>query len=1032
MAMELIPIGTILAVVTNQVLKTAQAAKDVVIEKDSFKVLSKHLFDIEPVLKELQLREDDSQAARLALQSLEADVKKANNLVEKYKNRGRFYLLVKCRHIVNEVQEVTRDIGRSLASLSVANTEVLSGISDQVNRLQNEMQRVEFETSHSQLQIVDKLNQGLRDQKRDQGFANDMLQEIARAVGVPVEPSEISKELASFRREKEEAGNRKERAEVFFLEQVIELLSQADAARDYEEMKRQYFQRAQVIERYDAREEYIPPLKPFICRITGTVMVDPVSLSTGTTCERAAIEAWLGRKEDKTDPETGDVLQDISLRSNLPLRQSIEEWRELNYCLKIRACKSKLSFGVDSSVLEALNQMQDLIRENSINKDWVSIGGLTDTIISILGSSHKDVKKKILVTLKDLVEGHARNKAPRSLTMVYCLKYILILTCAKVIEHQGLDHIIPCLGRDRSISMAAVELLFELLQDRSDWNISVCRQFSQQCSGIIFLVTLLKGPVSESAVYAEKILNKLFDIDEENISRAAKAGWYKPLVDRIVQGPDSSRMLIMKALVTMEVVDSNLKLLAEEGIIPPLLSMVASGSFESKELSLSILVKLSGCHANKELIAAAGGVSLVLKQLFSPHTRTILVVRCCEIVEKLSSEGDGVKFFVDERGIQLELEPIVKELLALQQNANSSNNCRKPALRALLGICKSEAGLVKTAVLNASGVSVVLPLLDDPDSEVREIAINLLFLFSQHEPQGVVEYLLKPKRLEALVGFIENGNNSDVQMAAAGLLANLPKSEISLTTKLIELDGLNAIINILKSGTMEATENALSALFRFTDPANVESQRSVVQQGAYPLLVSFLKVGSVTARARAAALIGNLSMSSPKLTIMSKRTGCWCFRTSSVPLCPAHGGICDVDTSFCLLEAQALPLIVKLLDEEIEATAYEAIQTLSTLVQDFPQKGANVLHDADAIKPIINILSWGTDSLKEEALGLLEKVFLSKDMVDIYGSQARYILVPLTGRSVHDDGRPGRKVAKVLSLLERYSKSSTSIIPGLF
>lgn len=56
MAMELVPIGTILAVVTNQVMKTAQAAKDIVIEKDSFKVLSKYLFDIEPVLKELQLK----------------------------------------------------------------------------------------------------------------------------------------------------------------------------------------------------------------------------------------------------------------------------------------------------------------------------------------------------------------------------------------------------------------------------------------------------------------------------------------------------------------------------------------------------------------------------------------------------------------------------------------------------------------------------------------------------------------------------------------------------------------------------------------------------------------------------------------------------------------------------------------------------------------------------------------------------------------------------------------------------------------
>lgn len=411
MSLELIPIGTILAVLTSQVLKTAQAAKDVIFEKESFKVLSKHLFDIEPVLKELQLKKlNDSQAARLALETLESDVKKANNLVEKYKNRGRFYLLLRCRHIVNEVQEVTRDIGRSLAALSLANTEVLAEISDQVNRLQNEMQRVEFEASHSQLQIVDKLNQGLRDQKLDQGFANDMLEEIARAVGVPVEPSEISKELASFRKEKEEAANRKERAEVLFLEQVIELLSRADAARDYEEVKKQYFQRVQVIERYDEREEYIVPLTPFLCCINGTVMNDPVSLCTGTTCERAAIEAWFDCGQ-RTDPETGEILEDITLRSNLPLRQSIEEWRELNYCLRIRTCKAKLLSNVDSLVEDALSQMQDMMRENSINKDWVSIGGLTDIVISILGSSHnKDVKRKILVTSKDIAEGHAKNK----------------------------------------------------------------------------------------------------------------------------------------------------------------------------------------------------------------------------------------------------------------------------------------------------------------------------------------------------------------------------------------------------------------------------------------------------------------------------------------------------------------------------------------------------------------------------------------------------------------------------------------------
>lgn len=105
-----------------------------------------------------------------------------------------------------------------------------------------------------------------------------------------------------------------------------------------------------------------------------------------------------------------------------------------------------------------------------------------------------------------------------------------------MIEYQGWDHIVPCLGRDPSISQAAVELLYKLLQDRSGWNISGCRKLSQQCFSILFLVTLIKGPVKESAEYAEKIMHKLFDVDEESICCAAKSGWYKPLIDRMIEG----------------------------------------------------------------------------------------------------------------------------------------------------------------------------------------------------------------------------------------------------------------------------------------------------------------------------------------------------------------------------------------------------------------------------------------------------------------------------------------------------------------
>ncbi|XP_058086052.1 U-box domain-containing protein 44-like [Magnolia sinica] len=1002
---ELIPIGTFLALLTDQVIKTVQAARDL-IQEESFKTLSEYLSNIIPVLEELQRRQlKDSNAARQALEYLEEDVKKANHLVEKCKNCSRFYLLLKCRHIVKEVQDVTRDIGRSLAALSLASTEILSDISDKVNILHNEMQKAEFQASQSQVRIVERLAKGLQEQKSDQNFANDMLEAIAEAVGVPVEPTEINKELESFRREKEEAAERKEQAEVLFLEQVIKLLSRADAANDQEEVKEQYYRRVQTIEKYK-QDEYIPPLKSFMCPIEQTaVMVDPVSLCTGTTCERAAIESWIISGQ-RRDPETGQYLEDLTLRPNVCLRQSIEEWRELNYCLKIRSAKGKLLSESNLDNKEALMQLQELIRENKINKDWIGIEGIIFKIVSLLGSSHdKDVKRMVLITLKAIVDRHVRNKD-------------------RLVESGGVDRIVHCLGRDPSISKPAVDLLFDLLQDGSGWNAAILKRVTQQTSSILFLVMLLNGPVTESAEKAETILLKLCDDDDNNISRAANANWYKPLINRLCQGVELSRISMAEVLVKMELVDQNIKLLGEEGAIRPLVEMV-SGSLESKKSAFAALSKLSNCRENKNLIASAGGVPLILEQMFSSHVPVpvpaIIRASCSEILEKLSD--DGIEFLVDANGALLELERIITDLLAIQQNKALSPSIRKPSLRALLGIYKSEDGLREKAVAAANGVSVILTLLEDADPEIRKLAMNLLFRLAQYEPQGIADFLLVQQRLEAFMDFLKDESPGNIQTAAAGLLAYLPKSEVELTRNLIALGVLPVILNIMKSGTTEAKENALGALFRFTDPANVEMQRMVVEQGAYPLLVSFLRSGTVTAKARAAALIGNLSLSSPKLTAMPKTASFWCFRPSHVPVCEAHGGVCSVQISFCLLEANALPELVRLLQERVHVTALEALTALATLVQeDLPNRGSNVLHNAKAIGPILEVLNWGMPALKEEVLSLLEKVFVAREVGDFYCLMARIPLVALTTQS-HEDGQLGRKAARVLALLEQYSRS---------
>lgn len=40
------------------------------------------------------------------------------------------------------------------------------------------------------------------------------------------------------------------------------------------------------------------------------------------------------------------------------------------------------------------------------------------------------------------------------------------------------------------------------------------------------------------------MLMELFEIDEENISVAAKFGWYKPLVDRMIKGNMKNSFLV--------------------------------------------------------------------------------------------------------------------------------------------------------------------------------------------------------------------------------------------------------------------------------------------------------------------------------------------------------------------------------------------------------------------------------------------------------------------------------------------------------
>eukprot|EP00249_Psilotum_nudum_P020562 c27758_g1_i3 orf=1199-4219(+) len=1001
--LELIPIGTVLAVLTTQIWETALAAQEVLIESDTFRRLATYLKDIQPVLTELGLRNiKDSQATREALESLKVDVQRAKKLVEGCKNRARFYLLVNCRSILKEAQQVTRDIGKSLSLLSLANAEISIDINNNVNKLRDEMLNAEFQASQVKLQIIDKLELGLREHRTDQGFANDLIREIARAVGVPVEESQIRRELASFKREKEEAALRKQRVEEDFMAQVIALLSRADIVRTSESFTENYNASVYSIKSGIVGDE-IPPLQSFICPLKQDVMSDPVNVvATGRAYEREEIERWFASGET-IDPVTKQELSDFSLKPNNLLKESIVEWIGRNFRIRIHKAKEMMESGDESKQKQTIDALRELCLKNSMVKSWIAAEGLIVDIVETLKSHNKELKKGSLSTLHVLVTDNTENKH-------------------QLIEAGGVEQVVRCLARNITVSRLAVKLLLELLQTGPLQNQLVYTKLCQEKSAILLLVTLLNGEDTEAAGDARLILEQLCDRDE-NIVQMANASWYTPLANVLIQGTDDSRLIMAKAIANMKLTDQNKQSLGECGAIPPLVKMLSS-NLEVKAAALGALQNLSSFGPNKSLMAVAGAIPVVLEHLFSGRYRLTVRESAAAILEQLTMD-DGTRFLVDASGSPIKLDLTIHNLLAVQENASSSPVVRRHVLHSLLGMVSlPDAEIVRTLLRAANGIQLLLPLLEGSDHEICDIVVQLLWCLADKDGHEIASFLVQKRMAGFLVRLIEDNSREHVQAAAAGILASLTPRENVLLASLIEEGALSALIHALESGSSKGKENAAGALLRFTDPSNIETQRKLVELNIFPILLGMLNSGTPLAKIRAANALFNFSQSTISLSSPSPVTGCLCFRPTSLPACKVHLGPCGERTTFCLVEAKAIPGLVSLLDEHDTEAAGAGVDALATLVSDdeILEKGVGFLHETNAIIPIVKLISRGTDISREKAVSFLERIFKVIRIREHYGALAR---IPLVDLATHGNYSVRKKAARVLAQLQVIQEAST-------
>ncbi|ERN13346.1 hypothetical protein AMTRI_Chr09g21620 [Amborella trichopoda] len=978
---SLVPASEALSKVVDEIVGTLRSANDVVIEQKSFSELSSYLEKVVPVLKELMHKNlSQSESVSNAIEILCREVKIANHLISECSKRNRFYLLINCKKIVKQIQDTTREIGRALSLIPLALLEISSRTHDEIGELCDKMLTAEFKATVKEEKVLESIDAGIRERSANRSYANDLLIQIAEAVGVPSDRSAIKKEFDEFKSEMTDAQLRKNRAEAIQMEQIIALLEWADVASSPKERASKYHNK-----RKSLGNQLLEPLQPFYCPITQDVMVDPVEISSGQTFERSAIEKWFAT-ENKICPVTKTPVTG-ELRPNITLRKSIEEWKDRNTMITIASMKPKLGSHDEQEVLDTLLELHSLCEERDVHREWIVMEDYIPLLLRFLGRNRSGNNKKLI--------------RKQALTILCCLAKDSYDTRERIAEvDHAIEDIVRSLSRNVGERILAVSLLLELSE-----NDAVHNRIASVKGCIFLLVNMLNDESSQAAEDACKLLDNLSSVDE-NVVQMAKTNYFKPLLRCLHSGSEAVKTKMATALAEMELVDHKKSSLFDEGALTSLLGMVSNVDMHCKEASIRALQNLSTVPKNGIRMIKEGLVHplLDLLQLPSGSSQTLREHSAATLanlaVSATMAEPGG------ERVVFLESDNDIFRLFSLVNLTGPS--IQGSILAAFHAMCRPPSATdMRNKLIEARAVQVLIQVFDSGNLVIRSSAVKLLFSLSQSSTNSSEMEQIAQSDLETLLNIIQTSADEEEKAAAMGIIANLPVRNTEITQWLAASWALPIIIRILENAAYsnnqpqtQLVENSAGVLCHLTSPNDVDCQRKVAEANTIPILVKLLQHGSSLTKRQASISLAQFSQSSGGLCRpLIRRRGFLCFAPPPERGCRVHPGICSVEESFCLVEAGAVGPLVRVLEDPDEGAREGALRALETLIEgERLQSGSQVIAEANGIMGMIRLLSTDSANVQEKALRVLERVFMLNEYRTEFGTSVQIHLVDITQR----------------------------------
>ncbi|XP_073387211.1 uncharacterized protein [Physcomitrium patens] len=330
----------------------------------------------------------------------------------------------------------------------------------------------------------------------------------------------------------------------------------------------------------------------YLCPITRELMVDPVTLSTGQTYDRAPITTWINNGH-YTCPVTGLTITSTDLVPNHALRHAIGRWADDH------AIKLPESMPVPAIVQRIVAPTQRLL-------EW--------------GQCLPDAKAPVVVAVRSLYRGNSREQEA-ALEEIYTIAKDGGEESRCIIAEVG---VIPALiFLLQNGTLLARELAAKCLR-------FLCRSTNTMItqaatSGIPFLVSLLHQGTLDACEAAAGALVNLSARNEANKLTIAAAGAI-PWLIRMLDGKGmfssfTTQEIASAALCNLAVNEQNRDEVAKGGAIPKLIQVVSDcPTPEAGEYAAHALGSLSCDNFENASLMIAAGAAEVLIAMAGPGT----------------------------------------------------------------------------------------------------------------------------------------------------------------------------------------------------------------------------------------------------------------------------------------------------------------------------------------------------------------------------------------------------------------------------